>query len=153
MTTYAVTLTTSTSAVLTVVPSSTYQVRIARIEGYATGAPSAGTPTYSVAVYPGNTPTGGSTLTPLIMRSGAPTATAAVKSGATISGTNTTLHAEGTLADFTTGTYNPINSNYNFPFDLILSSTGTLVVGLQGNSGGPMSVTVYFEELRLAWTS
>lgn len=129
---------------LTVVPSSTYQVRIAKVE--ATGfVANTGTIGYQLYVYPSNTPTGGTTNTPLAMRSGAPATTATVKNAPTISGTNYLVHTESVSSPVSgDGVY--LNANYQFPFDLILSAGSTFVADFGGTG------VVYYEELRLAWS-
>lgn len=164
MTTYAVSLTAGTALTkLTLTPSSTYQIRIARIEtsGYLYSTNSF--MSYVAGVYPSSTPTGGTAITPVLtMRSGAPATTATSKSGATISGSFATLHQEIVSSPFDSGgvsVYSPMNSNYSFAFDLILSSGSTLYVASStGTNGGrvdaaSLTMIVYYEELRLAWTS
>lgn len=129
---------------LTIVPSSTYQVRIAKVE--ATGlAVNGGSVGYSVYVHPSNTPTGGTTNTPLAMRSGAPATTATVKNAPTITGTNYLLHTE-TATSPVSGDLVYLNANYQFPFDLILSAGSTFVADFGGTG------VIYYEELRLAWS-
>lgn len=159
---------TAEGALLSIVPSSTYQVRIARIEvgALVSSGASAG---YQTSVYPASTPTGGITRTSLAMRSGAPASTASVKvgsyfgtgpgstgTGPQISGTGFLVHAEDVytpaVSDANNSTAQQFTSGYSFPFDLILSAGSTFYV-LAYYYGGTITVYVYYEELRLAWTS
>lgn len=160
MTAYAAvfTWTATSTQKLSVVPSSTYQIRVARVEvnGLITGGSQF--MSYQVLVYPSNAATSGSTITPLPMRAGSPAATAVAKSNPTISGTSYQLHSEilgGSPVDaLGNAVYAGMNSSYSSPFDLILSSGSTIVVqGVSIAAGtAPMSVVIYFEELRLAWS-
>lgn len=158
MTAYAASFTTSVSpasGILTITPGATYQVRVARIEVSAPGVTIAGAPTViAMKVYPSSTPTGGTTLTPLPMRGGAPASTATVKSGASISGTNVVLHQEGATDSGGVGSSRDINTTYSSPFDLILSSGSALSLSFDSpyGSGWTWTLVVYFEELRLAWS-
>lgn len=138
----------ASAVTLAVSPSSSFKVRIARIE--AVGAAAAGGSnivSYSAILYPSSTPTGGTTLTPIAMRNGSPAATATVKSGATVSGTNVLIHSEFNES-IGTGTAVSMNSQYTFPFDLILASGSTLLLA----PNAAVSVIVYFEELRDTWS-
>ena len=81
------------------------------------------------------------------MRNGSPAATATVKSGATVSGTNVLIHSEFNES-IGTGTAVSMNSQYTFPFDLILASGSTLLLA----PNAAVSVIVYFEELRDTWS-
>lgn len=164
MTTYAASISpTALSTSLSISPSSTFQVRIARVEfnGNNNGLLGSGTIifiTYSLGAYTSSTLSGGTIVTPLAMRSGAPAALATVKSGATATGTFSTLHLETNSAvnsDPSTAAYElvQLNSTYTPAFDLILSAGSVFTVGAATNiAANTLNIVVYFEELRLAWT-
>lgn len=158
MSTYAASISPgATTAKLTIAPSSTYQVRIARIEVSAT--PNGNVPgntvvsaTYSLAVIPTGTATSGTSVTPVSM-AGGPATTATVKSGATTSGTAFTLHQEqqlNTQTDLanTVECIVNLNSNYTTPFEFIVSSGSVVVVSVATSISTSIVVVVYYEEIR-----
>jgi hypothetical protein len=131
----------------------TYPVRIARIEFWAdfySGGTSPPQQTFAyVSNYSGASFSGGTTLTALPMRGGAPATTANVKYGYTsVSGTKsfiTVLNAGNSDG--------PTVTTYTFPFDYILPTGSAIDV----NGGGTLTtdynwaIAIYYEELRLAW--
>lgn len=156
MTAYAASVSAATgSLALTVTPSATYQVRIAKVESSGILV-NGGYATVTLRIYPSGTPSGGTTVTPFVMRGGAPAATASAKSGAAVSGSPIVLHIEAASGGDPAAnvTYVSLNSSYSFPFDLILSAGSTLQALLTDNTTGLISptVVVYFEELRLNWS-
>lgn len=160
MSTYAASISpTATSAFLNILPSSTYQVRIARIEFCATNtATIAGNSTislsYGLAVYPSATLSGGSTVTPVRMLAGSPAAAATLKSGGTITGTGFTLHTEtniGTNSDSTNSitTSAQLVSNYTPATELIVANGSIVsVVASATVAATSLTLVVYFEEIR-----
>lgn len=146
----------STSIALSVMPSSSYPIRIARIEVAGGGGAfnSSTSITYTVLVYPSSTVSGGTSITPYTMRQlpGVPACTATAKTGGTISGTAVQVHYEQNVASGTNvSVFCNLNSNYTFPFDLILSSGSTLQVSATVSSATIGAIAVYFEELHETW--
>lgn len=113
----------------------TYQMRIAKIE---IASSTAGT--WVISKYTGISFSGGTAITPLAMREGAPATTATSKQGATVSGTQALLTSQSIAATS--------SASYQFPFDMIISPGN----GLWINGVNFVSVSVYFEDLRLAWS-
>lgn len=161
MSAYAASISPSaTSAVLNISPSSTFQLRIARIEFCATAAAIlAGGATisvsYSVLVIPTGTLSSGTTVTPVPMLAGSPASAATVKSGGTVTGTAFTLHTEKNLNSNgdTTGTSSPtivaqLNSNYSPAFELIVANGSIVQISAASSLATPLTVVVYFEEIR-----
>lgn len=136
---------TSSTSAITVSPSSTYQVRIARIEANGIISSASASMGIAVKVFPSSTASSGSTATVLAMQTGAPATTATVKTGATISGTSITLHTELIAVNSTGDVPTSLNTNYTFPFELILSSGATFQLSPTGNAP---TMIVYFEEIR-----
>lgn len=153
MTAYAACIPAAATPKLTITPSSTYQMRIARVEVFGNCSGPSSTAFYSLSLYPANTPTSGTTVTPVAMVSGSPATTVTAKSGATISGTNAVLHSEAVAlgGGASGGDIGPMNSNYTFPFELILSSGATLLVSGGGTSAS-LAIAVYYEEIRTSRT-
>lgn len=141
----------STGGVAIGVLAGTYPCRIARVELWANFERSQTVTNYSGASF-----SGGTTVTPLAMRGGAPATTATVKISASMSGTATTITAvsAGSFGNTGTTTYGiPGASNYSFPFDYIVPPgsaiyMGNNVVDTQWSS----ILTIYYEELRLSWS-
>lgn len=132
----------------------TYPVRIAQIEFYGVYAAGGTSPATSVAtsVYncTGASFSGGTTITPVPMRGGAPASTATAKySYSSMSGTKSflTIITAGGAGSATTSTY-------TFPFDYIIPPGNAIDVSAQGtlSSQYAWAVAVYYEELRLAWS-
>lgn len=169
MTAYAAAFSASaTSASISISPSSSFQVRIARIEVCATNVQSTGylgliSVGYGLGLYPTGTLSGGSTVTPVRMQSvpGSPVATATVKSGGSITGTYSNLHSE---SNYTLNTANDpsyptttivaqLNSNYVPAFELIVANGSVFTAGASSSGGAAgLTVVVYFEEIRTART-
>lgn len=153
MTAYVVSAT-GAAPQISVMPGS-LSLRVARVEvnGLAESIGStAGDVGYTVAVYPSSTATGGTSFTPFPFRMGSTAATATAKVGATVSGTSVLIHGEATQV-YTTSTSIPVftyvNSGYNFPFDLILTSGSTVHLHTYSDGGNFNSVALFFEELRV----
>lgn len=136
MPSYAITGQLSGSNYVTVKAGSTYAIRLLRIE-VGTGA------AYSGLVYKyinGGALTGGTNFTPLAMREGGPASTASGRTGVTaISGT-------GILISFTPGA----SATYQPPDAVILPAGSSSVLAATSGTNG--FVTIYFEELRLAYS-
>lgn len=117
----------------------TYQLRITKIEVVANSSPWLNIFRYTSAGL-----SGGSSVTPVPMRQGAPAATATAKSGASATGTGTLILTRGAGS-----------IDYQWPFDLLISpGSGLFLVGAVSSgsttvSGSLGSVTLYFEEPRL----
>lgn len=132
----------------------TYPCRIARIEitcGFGAF--------YEVLNYSGAAFSGGTTVTPLPLRGGAPATTATAKSSMTMTGTATLItapHVGTTQVSGTTTTGVPETLAYDFPFDYIIpTGSGIYVTNLPFNSStSPTinSLAIYYEELRLSWS-
>lgn len=109
---------------------------------------------YTMSLYPSSTPSGGSTVAAVPLRSGAAAAGATIKTGASISGTGYPLHFEEVYNQNPAGSgvVSNMNSNYAPPFDLIMSSGATLWVVMQysGYASPTFTTIIYFEELHLA---
>lgn len=137
---------TSVSSWVSVSPGSTYQIRVARVEVSGSGS---GNISFNVAVY-SSALAGGTTLTPLTMRAGAPATSATVKTNATLAGAAIVLHSEG-IATVSGADPVSMNSSYSPPFDLIMASGSTIVVNAYAASGS-LTCIIYYEELRLQWS-
>ena len=132
------------------VAAGTYPVRIVRIEFFgAQGIPPNSTPAYAyVYNYTGASFSGGTTITPVPMRGGAPPSTATAKYGYTsLSGTKSFL----TIIS-TGGGSGASTTSYTFPFDYILPPGSALSTDGQItlNTSVAWAVAIYYEELRLA---
>lgn len=113
--------------------STTYQMKLARVELVAGVAG-----TYTVSMYAGISFSGGTSVTPFALRQGAAATTATFKQGATVSGTQSVLTSKA-IAASGADTYTPA-------FDLILNpGSGIWVSGVNF-----VSVSIYFEDLHLA---
>lgn len=136
MTAYSVYFLSNSSAPVISIKAVTYTVRIARLECLiATSTGTAGSIVYSRNA--SATQSGGSTIVPTPYRDGGPAATAIAKSGATVSGTASSVH-------FDSG-----GSGYTFPFDLTIAPGDAFVAT---PTGSIFQFVVHFEELRLAWS-
>jgi hypothetical protein len=155
MTAYVANTGVSSSGSLTVTPVSS-EIRIAQVSfNSADGGTGSGN-TIQCSTYLVGGTSGGTAVTPLPMRQGAPAATATSKSGATwtsitnvlsvVTGSGPTL----TYTDGTTGYYTTtVSGAWQPPFDLIISPGTTLYAQANGNSG--VFLFIHFEELRLSW--
>jgi hypothetical protein len=130
----------------------TYPIRIARVEfwGYAqnsTGAVAVNTQVNNVA---GASFTGGTAITSLPMRGGAPPSTATVKYGYSGMGGTRTYLTILTAGGSAGGSL----SSYTFPFDYIVPPGGAIDVASSGTLTNQFAwcVIIYYEELRLAWS-
>lgn len=138
----------------------TYPVRIARIDMAANGAVQ-----FVFYHYKTSNLTGGTTVTPLPLRGGAPASTVTCKTLMTTSnftGTGTIIvtqivgsyHQTTDSLGAITTTPDPGSSNYSFPFDYIVAVGDSFVCQVVTNATTPTSggASVYFEELRLSWS-
>lgn len=141
-----------------IAPSSTYAIRIVRVEQFSTQA-CAGQMNFNT----GGSLSGGSVITPVVMRGGSPNPVATVRTGSVTQsgGTTTTLNYNwsGSFSvDYTVSppvtTQTSGSATYTFPFDFILTSGSSFTVKLTGTLGAGFlcQFAVYFEELRLAWS-
>lgn len=144
----------SSGTAFTVVPGPTFPVRIARFEVWANGQLTAA-PSHVTSAHV----TGGTAVTPMALRGGAPASTASVTTGATVSGTQhimSILSAGSTqftiIGTSHTNTYTPGTSNYTWPFDYILIPGEAFTVSLSAFNFLSIYATIYYEELRLQWS-
>jgi hypothetical protein len=133
-----------------VLTANQFEVRVGRIELFATSETF-----YTITGYSG-AGSGGSVLTPLPLRGGAPACTAFTRTGFQAAGT------ESFFTEISVGTHErnpdnsisgvPASSSYDFPFDYILRPGSSVAIEiLLSESGEKQVITVYFEELRLSW--
>jgi hypothetical protein len=158
MTAYAASFTVNTgtvgTATLGITPGS-FDVRLAQVSvaGEVLTTASGGNYgiNYAASFYPSSVLSGGSTVTPVPLRSGAAAATTIAKSGATISGSSMVLR-EAYQKGGGGNAAAALNDAYTPPFDVILKAGATLWVtsSFSGSGGGDTTVTFYFEELHLA---
>ncbi len=136
----------------------TYPVRISKIEFWGSRVVGGTTGTQivyaSVTHCAGASFSGGTSITPLPMRGGAPPSTATVKYGySSVSGTKSFLTIISTGSPGPSGS--PSTANYTFPFDYILAPGSAIDV----NGGGTLdntynwAINIFYEELRLAWST
>ena len=130
----------------------TYPVRIAKIDVFAFG--STGIFIYS---YSGAGLSGGTTVTPFPLRGGvaSPACTAIVKTGATISGTQTLVDvmwagtngiSQGPYGAVTT--YQQGSNTFQAGYDLIIPIGSALRVQFSTSTNIAVSESIYFEEVR-----
>jgi hypothetical protein len=148
MTAYSIcTIVNSDSGESVAIQANAYELKIARVEAYNNLIPTNSTfLTAAVSRYSGSTVSGGSVFTPTALRGGAPAASASCRFGpVSVSGTSA-LIAKTTVAAAQTGVVAP-------PFDLTIPVGSALAVKTTNNATGTFNalVTIYFEELRLAW--
>lgn len=159
MSTYAASIApNATSAIVNISPSSTYQVRIAKVEFCATNASlvvpnTVVSVSFGVWVCPSATLSGGTTVTPVRMGGGGPVAAATVKSGGTVTGTSFQLHGEGNVSSNTDQVNNvtivaQLNSSYTPAFELIVANGSIFQAGGTASPATSLNVIVYFEEIR-----
>lgn len=154
MTTYVVTRNFAGSGVPSIgVLAVTYPIRVSRVEFYGGLAGSSPSPPTTVVTFVNNISgagfSGGTSITPLPMRGGAPPSTATSKYGYTSSGTKVFLAPISAG-----GGAGPTSSNYSFPFDYIVPPGSAVDVSQAGSltSSYTWMVAIYYEELRLAWS-
>jgi len=144
MTTYVVYASSGSPATVNevAIKAVSYPVKIARIDvSFSTAG------FVTAYRYAGATLTGGSTLTPAALRDGAPASTVSAKSGVTTSGTSTIINSFGSSS-----------GSFSYPFDVIIQPGNALRLNhyqlpAGGGSASPVYLfTVYYEEIRLAWS-
>lgn len=144
--------TAATSYVNMLVTAGTYPCRIRQIE-YFGGSNSQ----FQIINYVSPSYTGGTAITPLPMRGGAPasTATAKVNVRSIPTGTASPLNVQVVGAPGAAGTTVPGSTNYSFPFDYILPPGSAVFAqvlpGLVTNFWN-YCINIYYEELRLSFS-
>jgi hypothetical protein len=143
-----------TSAGLVAVTAGSFELKLTRIEAWTapvitvSGDFWAGDVTAPISRYSGAA-SGGTAITPLPMRQGAPpsTATGRYANPLTVGGTSSLL------AGFYTGA--TATSSYDFPLDVTISPGSSIVVqpylGTTSGNSYEALIVIYFEELRLTW--
>ena len=134
--------------------NSPFPVKLRRIDAWADGES-----WYYIYNYSGMSVSGGTSITPVPIRGGAPTATATVKAGGTASGTSSLLTTmnSGSSSFVIIGTghtieYAPGNSQWATPFDYIIPVGSGVSVAMQVPTNLISTTTFYWEELRLQWS-
>lgn len=147
MTAYTAYANTAGPLTLSIAPV-TYPVRLAKVDGAFVQA-SGITELFAGSKFLTSTLTGGTAVTPVALRDGAPAPTATVKSAATASGTQRQLFSQ-----ITGGSTSGVATTYQFPFDCIIAPGNVFQLSIAAFSGSINNGTllIHFEELRLNWS-